>query len=111
MHYKENQLPEHIKAKMPLRGNTDIYTGVDNVVRVPKLMRVYMFAFNTSMDTSEWAQVGDKGDYLEYPGAEDEIIYQRIIPAGTYTFSNLGAMYLFSDDMGSILNFYHTLLR
>ena len=112
MYYKLNQLPEYIQSKLPLRGNNDIYTGTDNEVRVSKPMLAYMITFNTTIDTTNWALTGDEGEHMEIPrelleslgvsGVKTKI-YQRTMLAGIYSFSNLGAMYLFSDNMGKIV--------
>ena len=107
IHYQVRELPDYIRSKLPMRGNNEIFTSNDNLVRVPKLMFVYMICLESNFNTSEWGKTGDFNwnGYLKIQNGVDftgpQTIYRRIIPAGSYTFSNLGATYLFTDDIGS----------
>ena len=96
-------LPDYVTERFPMKGNVEINTNQENQVRLAKHYLAYLISFNDSIELSEedWWKMGEGGKYLN---GVDKIgkIYRRVITPGKYVLSNLGAMYLFSDDMGNM---------
>ena len=112
-----DQLPDHIRIKMPMIASKEIFTESDNLVRVSQTTFVYMICIDqNACNVSGWAETGystlqNSLGYVnisESPPPSPQTIYLRIVGAGTYIFSNLGAAYLFDDDMSGM--FYYLML-
>ena len=50
-----------------------------------------------AVSTTGWTSIGNAGNILQDSGT-DEAVYERTFTAGTYTFDNNSAMYMFNPD-------------
>jgi hypothetical protein len=50
-----------------------------------------------AVSTTGWTSIGNAGNILQDSGT-DEAVYERTFAAGTYTFDNNSAMYMFNPD-------------
>jgi len=50
-----------------------------------------------AVDTTGWTSIGNAGNILQ-DSSSDEVVYERTFTAGTYTFDNNSAMYMFDPD-------------
>lgn len=50
-----------------------------------------------AVDITGWTSIGNAGNILQ-DSATDEAVYERTFTAGTYTFDNNSAMYMFNPD-------------
>jgi len=50
-----------------------------------------------AVDTTGWTSIGNAGNIIQDSSA-DEAVYERTFTAGTYTFDNNSAMYMFDPD-------------
>ena len=98
IHY--SNLPFEVSKHFPMYGTTDIGTGINNTLSVPRKMTSYMLHEawqRMDRDLTGWTYMSS-GMYLGRSYGEMDL-YEKVFPKGVYYIDNRHSMFLLSDTV------------